>query len=226
MSDLNELKAVSRALLYVPVELCEFSPAIVIHPYTSNGLVYIGGDINNGFVDITTEDGFDKYCEKMEDIIDRAKTPAELMMLLREQYAMTWLKYSRDYLSEDEFSSLLGEAWVNCENANMDKNVPIRESVKWFREARKDKLMTEEELEVYNNLPDELTLYRGVANGRVEKGMSWTNNREKAEWFKNRFGEGGYLLVMHVRKKDVLAYFSRRDEDEYLVYPGKFEKVM
>lgn len=204
----------------MPIEECEYSPAIVIHPYVNSGIYYI-----DGFVDLMTEEGFEKYCQKMEHIIDNAKTPYELMMLLQTQYAMTWLKYAKEYLSLADFSELLGDAWVNCENANMDVNVPISESVHWFEEAQKDKLMTQEEYGIYQSIPEKIVLYRGVANGRAEKGMSWTNNQEKAEWFMNRFGPNGYLLKMTAQKKDILAYFNRRDEYEYLVYPKKYERL-
>ena len=76
--------------------------------------------------------------------------------------------------------------------------------------------MTEEEYEIYNNLPETFTVYRGVASGRNAKGMSWTQNLEVAKWFANRFncGKKGYIQQATANKKDVLAYFNRRDEDE------------
>lgn len=219
MTNLNGLKAVSKMLLRIPIEGCEFSPAVVIHPYTNSGFFFL-----DDFIDLTTDEGFDKYCDKMESVIDSAQTPIELMTLLQTQYAMTWLKYSKEFLSLDDFSELLGIAWVGCENANMDVNVPISESVQWFREANKRKLMDEDEYKVYESIPEEITLYRGVARGRVEKGMSWTASKGKAEWFMHRFGGEGYLLEMKAKKEDVLAYFSRRDEDEYLVYPKNYKR--
>lgn len=221
MTNLQELKYVSKALLRVPIEECEFSPAVVIHPYTNSGITFI----DNKVVNLLEEDGFNAYCDKMSELIDAATSPMDLMVLLQSQYAMTWLKYGKEYLSKEDFSKLLGIAWVNCENANMDKNVPISESVNWFKAAKKDALMDEEEYEVYKEIPERITLYRGVARGRVEKGMSWTDSREKAEWFSRRFGNEGYLLKMEARKEDVLAYFSRRNESEYLVYPKNYVKI-
>ena len=134
---------------------------------------------------IVRKSGFKKiserrYLKKIEKRIDAAKTPEELMMMLRSQYAMSWLKYSKDFLSNEEFSELFETAWVNCETANMDVNVPVEEAAEWFKNADKKSLMNKEEYEKFISLPEMLTLYRGVARGRVEKGMSWTTLRSKA----------------------------------------------
>ena len=222
MTDMNKLKQISKSLLHIPIEKGDMYPLFVVHPYLNNPITLIDGQLVNVYED---KDAYEKYIEKMESIIDSCKSPTGLMLLLLSQYAMTWLKFAKESLSHDDFSELLGDAWVNCENANMDVNVPISESVHWFKAANKKKLMNEEEYAVYESIPETITLYRGVAKGRKEKGMSWTNNKEKAEWFMHRFGSDGYLLEMTVPKKDVLAYFSRRDEYEYLVYPKKYKKI-
>lgn len=39
---------------------------------------------------------------------------------------------------------------------------------------------------------------------------------DKAEWFSNRFGEG-YVLEGTVNKKDALAFFNRRGEEEIVI---------
>ena len=102
------------------------------------------------------------------------------------------------------------------ENPNNDVNVPLKEMVKHFKYCDKSHLMTADELDVYNSMPDEFDVYRGVSIGRVKEGFSWTRDKEKALWFANRFGKG-YLLKAHVKKTDVFAYYNRRDEDEYVV---------
>lgn len=221
-SHMEGLKAVSKALLWIPMEEGDMFPLFVVHPYYTSPVTMVDGELANIYED---EEALRKYNKQMEKIIDSSKTPLQLMLLLQSQYAMTWLKFAKDDLSHDDFSELLGIAWVNCENANMDVNVPISESVEWFRKANKRKLMDEDEYAVYEAIPPVITLYRGVAKGRKEKGMSWTNNKSKAEWFKNRFGGEGYMLEMTVKKEDVLAYFSRRDEDEYLVYPKNYKRL-
>lgn len=74
-----------------------------------------------------------------------------------------------------------------------------------------------DEFEKYLSLPDAFKVYRGVATGRNPDGMSWTDNFESAEWFAKRFRNDGYIIEGIADKKNVLAYFSRRNEDEVLI---------
>jgi hypothetical protein len=70
------------------------------------------------------------------------------------------------------------------------------------------------------SLPEELTLWRGAAAG-YERGMSWTADRSRAEWFANRFNGavGGEHTVLEVTvpRDVVLAHFHHRGEDEYVL---------
>ena len=52
--------------------------------------------------------------------------------------------------------------------------------------------------------------------------MSWTREFDKAKWFSNRFGEG-YVLEGTAHKEDVLAFFSRRGEEEVVMEAAKVE---
>lgn len=112
------------------------------------------------------------------------------------------------------------DAWVTEENPNMDINCSLKESVQFFKKANKELLMEPKDYEVYKAFPETLTVYRGVAVGRIEKGLSWTANKETAEWFAHRFdneNEKGYVQSMTVSKKDILAYFNTRGEDEIVI---------
>lgn len=70
-------------------------------------------------------------------------------------------------------------------------------------------------------LPDLIKVYRGVggmgmSNRRRRKpGMSWTTDRDKAEWFANRWKQTpATVLEGRVEKSDVHAFFNSRDESE------------
>lgn len=64
--------------------------------------------------------------------------------------------------------------------------------------------MTKEELKIFNSLPDEFTIYRGVGHKRKEKGLSWTLSKDTAEWFMNRYeGKDNHILTAKVKKKIV-----------------------
>lgn len=111
---------------------------------------------------------------------------------------------------------MLGECWTEEENPNGDVNVSTSMAARWFRQADKKALMNNDEYEVYSELPETFTVYRGVTPGHNPDGMSWTRERDKAEWFANRFGEG-YILKGTAKKEDVLAFFSRRSEEEIVI---------
>jgi hypothetical protein len=71
-------------------------------------------------------------------------------------------------------------------------------------------------------------VYRGFI-GQRGKGLSWTTDREKAVWFAERFAcleELGRprLVSGHAVKKDVLAYFTRREEAEIVIDPTKVKR--
>ena len=121
---------------------------------------------------------------------------------------------------------MLSDIWVNVESPNQDGFVSTDTLLEWFKTADKTSLMSEEELETYNHLPNEIQIYRGVGMKSNPKGFSWTANPEIAESFAERFsvlGGDGYVVTATVKKEDVLAYFSRRDEDEYIVDGNKLD---
>ena len=70
-------------------------------------------------------------------------------------------------------------------------------------------------------LPETLTVYRGVTshNSRNIKALSWTLDRDKAEWFAHRFDENGTVYEAEIDKKYVLAFFASRNEAEVWKIP-------
>ena len=85
--------------------------------------------------------------------------------------------------------------------------------------------MDEEEYAVYQSLEDPVTVYRGVTsyNAKNIKALSWTLDRDTAEWFAHRFGEEGTVYEAQISKEHILAFFNGRNESEVVVdpkYPG------
>ena len=67
--------------------------------------------------------------------------------------------------------------------------------------------------------PDRITLWRG---GIRRCGMSWTADRDRAEWFQHRFdllGTVGRLWTITVGPDRLLAHYhvQHRNEDEYVI---------
>ena len=90
-------------------------------------------------------------------------------------------------------ASFLSYAWISTESPNNDPNLSQRELLSMFRSLDTQKLMDQEEYTQFQNLDDVVTVYRGVTsyNANNIKALSWTLNREVAEWFVHRYGEDG-----------------------------------
>jgi hypothetical protein len=78
-------------------------------------------------------------------------------------------------------------------------------------------------------MPDEFPVYRGFI-GKRGKGLSWTIDQSKAEWFARRFAMLTHLgqprlMEGIVKKKDVLAYFNGWKEKEIVVDPANVRSL-
>lgn len=176
---------------------------------------------------LTNPDVYDKWKKKLFKQIDKAKNAEAVYMLVRSPYKLTFLKFIKDYLSQEDFADLLADAWVCQENPNMDVNVSVRTVASWFRAADKQNLMVEEDYQYWENLPEEFMVYRGVAPTRTKLGLSWTDDKKTADWFAKRFtniAEGeSYMLSALIKKEEALAYFNTRNEKEVIVDPYKLK---
>ena len=156
----------------------------------------------------------------LEEDIDKIDDVFGCVNILRQSYYLTFLKFAKESLSLTDFSMLLGRFWTEEENPNGDVNVPVSLSARWFKSTDKQALMYDDEYKTYKDLPETFTVYRGVTPGRNPDGMSWTRDLSKADWFSRRFGDG-YVLEGIANKKDVLAFFSRRGEEEVVIEAKK-----
>lgn len=215
-TDLTAIKNILKDFLHMPVEKTEYSPIVVQHPIFESGISYV----NNKMTDIMTPEGFAAVAKRVEEDIDKIDDALGCVNILRQSYYLTFLKFAKESLSLTDFSMLLGKFWTEEENPNGDVNVPVSLSAQWFKSADKQALMYDDEHKTYKDLPETFTVYRGVTPGRNPDGMSWTRDLSKADWFSRRFGDG-YVLEGIANKKDVLAFFSRRGEEEVVIEAKK-----
>ena len=215
-TDLTAIKNILKNFLHMPVEETEYSPIVVQHPIFEYGISYV----NNRMTDIMTPEGFAAIAKRVEEDIDKIDDALGCVNILRQSYYLTFLKFAKESLSLTDFSMLLGKFWTEEENPNGDVNVPVSLSARWFKSADKQALMYDDEYKTYKDLPETFTVYRGVTPGRNPDGMSWTRDLSKADWFSRRFGDG-YVLEGIANKKDVLAFFSRRGEEEVVIEAKK-----
>ena len=100
----------------------------------------------------------------MKEWIKNAESAYEIYMMTNKPYGLTFLKYAKPYLSNEDFSKILGDAWVRSENPNGDTNVSKKELLSMFKQADKKSLMTEEDYKQWQGLDETITVYRGVTS--------------------------------------------------------------
>lgn len=154
-----------------------------------------------------------------------------ILYMVNKPYRLLYLYANSLILDTKTFSQCLKDIWVETEFPNADKNVSTDDIIKLFEKADKNILMNQKELEYYNKLPDEVTIYRGTYKSSNSNALSWTTDYNTAHWFATRFDNEGFILQAKINKKDIFAFFNDRNENEIVLNYKKiksisFEKVM
>ena len=147
------------------------------------------------------------------------------MAIIEKKYSQIIFLHERPYrleafvqitkeLSDKEYWSLLESVWTDTENGW--QNLPTWRALFWSKRPGRENLMDANERFTLANLPETVEIYRGCLNGINEDGMSWTLNRDKAEFFANRFSKGGIVLSKQINKSDIIAVFNGRGEAEVI----------
>lgn len=224
-TNLDGLRDISITLLHaVPIK-CNNPFGIIQHPFTNH---MIAVDTNGNLLDLRIKSNEDTWKDMMSKKIEKADL-IHLYMFLNKPWRITWLKFAEPYLSDKDFAEYLADAYVSEEMPNLNPNVPISEMIKWFKKADKKSLMAEEDYEIWSNLPDEVTLYRGVSHVGTEKAISWCLKLETAEWFANRFASEdspAKIYQVTVPKKYCLCYFGARGENEIILDVNSVKKLI
>jgi hypothetical protein len=135
---------------------------------------------------------------------------------------LTWCFCRRFEIGAAPYGRVLAESWDRPKVGSLATAWGFSWKLvnKMFLAADRRHLMNDAELEFFSALPDSITLYRGSGNNvtpnRAARGMSWTLDLEKAQWFAQRDGDG-FCLKAQVPKRNAFAYFDGRDEQEVVV---------
>lgn len=220
-TDLDGLKKLAHLFLYFEPEPTDVG-LFIKHPFTDSPFVPFKTNDGYGVANILEDkDAFKDWKSQMREIINDTESPQQISMLLTKSYKFAFLKYAMEYMSQDDFSEYLSDAWISCEMPNRDPNFTKFQLLGLFKKANPQKLMSEKDYEFFKNLDDEITVYRGVTpyNSDEVKVLSWTLDKEKAEWFAHRFDQEGTVYEARISKADIYAYFSDRNESEIIVNP-------
>jgi hypothetical protein len=120
-----------------------------------------------------------------------------------------------DRLTDRNYWQFLVAIWSDTENAWQN----LSEWKRLFGSDRPERkhLMDEEEFYYYQKLPDMVTVYRGCQKGQNENGLSWTFDKDKAEFFAHRLKKNGIVLKKRVSKNQILAVLLGRGENEAII---------
>jgi hypothetical protein len=127
-------------------------------------------------------------------------------------------------LAPELYWDVVASIWTDSENIfehyNDWRRIWSPDSVALVSHRRR--VMDEEELAALEALPAIIPVYRGVRSTKYKKGMSWTTDLEKAEWFAKRFPQKGRRPVVvegWIHRSEVLAHFLGRGENEIVAFP-------
>ena len=232
MSDRNDLlglKRFAKTLLKLDIQKTEMSPLVVKHPFTDSGIVGIRQEDGHYAIGnlIDSEADMKAWNKQTEELIDQAETPFHVFMMITKSYMLGFLKYAKPFLSSEDFTKMLADAWVRSESPNADPNLSKSKLVSLFKAADPEILMDAEERTQLQSLDDPVTIYRGVTsyNARNVRALSWTLDEDVARWFASRFGEHGRVYQAQIAKDDILAIFTGRNESEVIVDPKQLREI-
>ncbi len=223
-SDIAGVKSVAKMLLMAKVTKTDFSPMVVQHPFTNTGIVGIPSESGDPIeiLDITADrESLSRWQAVIAKQIDNASDPFQIYMMINPPYGLTFLKYAEPHLSQEDYTHILGLAWVMCEAPHNDPDLGVSKLIAMFKKADPALLMDEDEYATYQAMDDTVTVYRGVTsyNAKNIRALSWTTSRETAEWFAHRFGEEGTVYEAQIDKAHIFAYLSDRSEAEVILNP-------
>lgn len=141
---------------------------------------------------------------------------ARAVWLHERPYRLDALLDLADDLDDDDYWSILADIWVDSENIWQN----LYEWAEALDANRSGSPMSADEAAALAAMPDVIPVYRGAAEDVNEEGLSWSVDRERAEWFARRSATdeaAPVLLVGEVAKADVIAYFTSRNESEIVV---------
>jgi hypothetical protein len=123
-----------------------------------------------------------------------------------------------------EYEDILTYAWTSTEFPHQSR---VSDLIEMFEKADQSKLMDGVDRQKFDQLPDEITVYRGLQDERAKRnGLSWTTKKEIAIWFATRWkSPNGRLCVAVIPKSKVYMYTESRNENEVVLNPKHLKKV-
>ena len=190
---------------------CEEFEHTVYHPFFNS----------DSFIDIVKP--------QMEGFIKKATNINTLFALIDRRYKWRFFVDTMHSLSKSDFTKELKYIWIDSEGISAS-TIPFDTFILMFNTANRKGLFEKSKNPQYDfkNFGEEIKIYRGICETgttTTPMGMSWTVDYDKAYYFATRFFDEGYIIEGLVKKSDVLAYFTSRNEYEIIVNPKSVKKT-
>lgn len=145
---------------------------------------------------------------------------AILFRMLDKPERVSALRAAMDRVPPTDVALLFGSVWTNSESLFLEGDA-LGDLIHFIRaEGVGHVVMDRDELKVFRKAvaSPTITLMRGCVEEN-QVGYSWTRSKSIAELFAKRSAHRGppYIITAVFDTKDVLAYFSGRDEEEFVV---------
>jgi hypothetical protein len=125
--------------------------------------------------------------------------------------------------TDDDYNRILKNIWVSTE---FPHQMAIPKLINLFGKAKPELFMDADEIEIYKNFPETITIYRGLMDKRAKvRGLSWTTDTTIATWFAKRFGGNNKVMQAEIRKNRIFAYINDRSEKEVVINPRGLKNV-
>ena len=181
-----------------------------------------------GMVEVTKEN-YQEIVEKQSsmalEMARKSKDPIiSLLLCMSTPYYMQFLHFIQDEVSPKTLGECLGHCWTEMEFPNQHSSDML---IKLFEKADKKSLMSDDEYETFQALPETVMIYRGLQSKKAKvRALSWTLSLEKAQWFASRWKQKNKVVKVLVPKRKILAYFKGRGEEEIVINPNGLTKII
>jgi len=183
---------------------------MIKHPFSSSTIVlHMDGNmsIENQINRINTN--FHKKKEWLEGHMKEGKWSNFIFWVEKTFRLDMFMKYE-EKLTDEEYWETLGQVFISTEiqTDRMDEWIEVFNSKRPNREY----LLTEDEdLDFFNQLPDQVEIWRGVRDEDWIEGLSWTTDKEQGEWFSKRFSHSTQILCNGWIEKDKILMSSEHE---------------
>lgn len=202
---------------------------IVSHPLFNNNAYKTDDDQLKLITHSNFEEVVNLFLKRYRQIFDDndgEKKFTSILIMINKPYRIEIFTMMQHLLSEKSYNELLNWVWTSTE---FPHQISLRRLNGLFKRINHSYFMNDEELEIYNNLPDNVEIYRGIQGPKAKvKALSWTLSLDKAKWFAKRFDYNGKVFKTKISKKDIYAYCNGMGEEEIIIKPFKlknFEEV-